>query len=232
MRYRQARHAKTQAATREFKPVPLGLKASIAVKNTMRTLDSRNVLGIVEGVTEFLPISSSGHLLVVPWLFDWNDFGGDAGLEKTFDVALHIGTLVAILTFFRVDIFSMARALPAAFSTTPPAAGRLLQLIAVGTLPIIVVGLLFTDRIEQALRQPAVAAGALTAGALAMLIAERLGPRTRSELVLGWLDVILIGCAQAAALIPGMSRSGSTGRKSIRPARSCTRGWRPTAASR
>jgi undecaprenyl-diphosphatase len=165
------------------------------------------LLGIIQGITEFLPVSSSAHLILARAFFGWET---PPELGLAFDVALHIGTLVAILTFFRVDIFSMARALPAAFSTTPPAAGRLLQLIAVGTLPIIVVGLLFTDRIEQALRQPAVAAGALTAGALAMLIAERLGPRTRSELVLGWLDVILIGCAQAAALIPGMSRSGST----------------------
>jgi undecaprenyl-diphosphatase len=84
------------------------------------------------------------------------------------------------------------------------------QRIVVGTLPIVVVGVLMTDRVEHALRQPAVAAAALAVGAIAMLIAERLGPRTRTENVIGWFEAVLIGCAQAAALVPGMSRSGST----------------------
>ena len=165
------------------------------------------LLGIIQGITEFLPISSSAHLILARAFFGWET---PPALGLAFDVALHLGTLAAILAFFRTDILAMARALPAAASTTPPPAGRLLQLIAVGTLPIVVVGLLFTDRIEEALRQPAVAAGALAVGAIAMLVAERLGPRTRTEASLVWLDAVLIGCAQAAALIPGMSRSGST----------------------
>jgi undecaprenyl-diphosphatase len=165
------------------------------------------LLGIIQGITEFLPVSSSAHLILARAFFGWET---PPELGLAFDVALHIGTLVAILAFFRADILAMARALPEAISPAPSPAGRLLQLIAVGTLPIVVVGLLFTDRIEEALRQPAVAAGALAAGAIAMLIAERLGPRTRTEQGLGWTDAILIGCAQAAALIPGMSRSGST----------------------
>jgi undecaprenyl-diphosphatase len=85
-----------------------------------------------------------------------------------------------------------------------------MQLIAAGTLPIVIVGLLFTDFIEQRLRTPEVAAAALAVGALAMILAERLGPRSRVETTLGWIDAVLIGCAQAAALVPGMSRSGST----------------------
>ena len=165
------------------------------------------LLGIIQGITEFLPVSSSAHLILARAFFGWET---PPELGLAFDVALHIGTLVAILTFFRADIFSMARALPQAVSAAPPPAGRLLQLIAVGTVPIVIVGLLFTDRIEEALRQPAVAAGALAFGAAAMLIAERLGPRVRTEISLSWLDVVLIGCAQAAALVPGMSRSGST----------------------
>lgn len=165
------------------------------------------LLGIIQGITEFLPISSSAHLILARAFFGWET---PPELGLAFDVALHLGTLAAIVAFFRADILAMVRALPAAASSAPPPAGRLLQLIAAGTLPIIVVGLLLTDRIEAALRQPAVAAGALTVGAIAMLVAERLGPRTRTEQSLGWLDALLIGCAQAAALIPGMSRSGST----------------------
>jgi undecaprenyl-diphosphatase len=165
------------------------------------------LLGIIQGITEFLPVSSSAHLILARAFFGWET---PPELGLAFDVALHIGTLVAIVAFFRVEIAAMMRAVPQALAPAPPAAGRLVQLIALGTVPILIVGLLFTDRVEAALRQPAVAAAALAAGAVAMLIAERLGPRTRIEASLGWLDVVLIGCAQAAALVPGMSRSGST----------------------
>lgn len=165
------------------------------------------LLGIIQGITEFLPISSSAHLILARAFFGWEtppEFG------LAFDVALHIGTLVAILAFFRAEILSMTRALPQAVSSNPPAPGRLLQLIVIGTIPIVVVGVLMSDRAEALLRQPPVAAVALAVGAIAMLVAERLGPRTRSETDLRWSDAVLIGCAQAAALIPGMSRSGST----------------------
>jgi undecaprenyl-diphosphatase len=170
-------------------------------------LQAAILLGIIQGLTEFLPVSSSAHLILARAFFGWEtppEFG------LAFDVALHIGTLVAIVTYFRADILAMIRTLPLALTTNPPVAGRLMQLIAVGTIPILIVGLVMTDAVEAALRQPAVAAGALTLGALAMLVAERLGPRTRDEGSLRWLDAALIGCAQAAALVPGMSRSGST----------------------
>jgi undecaprenyl-diphosphatase len=165
------------------------------------------LLGIIQGVSEFLPISSSAHLILARAFFGWET---PPALGLAFDVALHLGTLAAILAFFRADILAMARALPRALSPAPDASGRLIQVIVLGTLPIVVVGLLFTDRIEEALRQPPVAAGALAFGAVAMLVAERLGPRTRAEGDLRAIDAILIGCAQAAALVPGMSRSGST----------------------
>jgi len=105
----------------------------------------------------------------------------------------------------------MARAAPAALApaTSDPAA-RLLQLVAIGTIPIIVVGLLFADAIEDHLRTPLVTVMTLTLGAIAFLIVERLGPRTRTEAHLGWLDALAFGAAQALALIPGISRSGST----------------------
>jgi len=170
-------------------------------------LPAAALLGIIQGVSEFLPISSSAHLILARAFFGWEtppEFG------LAFDVALHIGTLVAILAYFREDILAMLRAVPAAFSAAPPGPGRLIQLIVAGTLPIVVVGILLTDGAAEALRQPAVAGGALAIGAVAMLVAERLGPRTRAEGSLRWTDAVLIGCAQAAALVPGMSRSGST----------------------
>ncbi len=92
-------------------------------------------------------------------------------------MALHIGTLAAIVTFFRAELAGMARAIPALLSADPGDSGRLMQLIVVGTIPIVIVGLLFTDFIEQRLRTPAVAAVALAVGALAMMVAERLGGR-------------------------------------------------------
>jgi undecaprenyl-diphosphatase len=165
------------------------------------------LLGIIQGLTEFLPVSSSAHLILARAFFGWET---PAALGLAFDVALHIGTLAAILAFFHADILAMVRAAPQMVSARPSPAGRLAQMIVVGTLPIVVVGVLMNDRVEEALRQPAVVAGAMAAGAVAMLIAERLGERTRDEHALRWSDAILIGCAQAAALVPGMSRSGST----------------------
>jgi undecaprenyl-diphosphatase len=165
------------------------------------------LLGIVQGLTEFLPVSSSAHLILVRAFFGW-EIPADAALA--FDVAVHVGTLVAILIFFRREITNMILSLPGAVSSAPDPQARLVQLIVVGTLPVVVVGLLFAELIEEHLRQPVVSVGALTVGAVALLIAERLGPRERTEMSLGWLDALLIGCAQASALIPGMSRSGST----------------------
>lgn len=165
------------------------------------------LLGIVQGITEFLPVSSSAHLILARAFFGWET---PPELGLAFDVALHLGTLAAILTFFRAEILGMTRSLPGLWSAAPSPDGRLVQLIAVGTLPIVGVGLLMTDSIEATLRQPPVAAAALAVGAVGMLVAERLGPRTRSESSLTWSDAVLIGCAQAVALVPGMSRSGST----------------------
>ena len=165
------------------------------------------LLGIIQGFTEFLPVSSSAHLILARAFFGWET---PAELGLAFDVALHVGTLAAIVTFFRSEVTAMVRSAPLALSTTPNEAGRLAQMIVLGTLPIVAVGLLMNDRVEAALRQPAVAASALAVGAAAMLIAERLGERTRNEHSIHWREAVLIGCAQAAALIPGMSRSGST----------------------
>lgn len=165
------------------------------------------LLGAIQGLTEFLPVSSSAHLILARAFFGW-ELPPEFGLA--FDVALHIGTLAAIVTFFRAEILGMARALPGAFAAEPDPSALLLRQIAIGTVPVVLAAVAFNDLIEQVLRTPSVAAGALVFGAMLMLVAERLGPRTRSEATIGWRDALVIGCAQAAALIPGMSRSGST----------------------
>jgi undecaprenyl-diphosphatase len=165
------------------------------------------LLGIVQGLTEFLPVSSSAHLILARAFFGW-DVPADFGLA--FDVALHIGTLAAILAFFRREIAGMAAALPSVLSPKADASARLAQRIVVGTVPVVVVGLLFNDYVEQSLRTPRVAAWALALGAAVMFAAERLGSRRRAEDSVTWMDAALIGCAQACALIPGVSRSGST----------------------
>jgi undecaprenyl-diphosphatase len=165
------------------------------------------LLGAIQGFTEFLPVSSSAHLILARAFFGW-EMPPEFGLA--FDVAVHVGTLAAILAYFRVEIVNMLRALPRVLAPQPDPSARLIRLIVVGTLPVVVVVLLFNDVIENVLRTPAVAAGALAFGAILMLIAERLGPRARAEDSLTWRDAVLIGCAQASALIPGMSRSGST----------------------
>ena len=165
------------------------------------------LLGIIQGLTEFLPVSSSAHLILARAFFGW-EMPADFGLA--FDVALHIGTLAAIVAFFRAEIAAMVRALPLALARDPGPAGRMMRVIAVGTVPVVIVGLTLTDLIERSLRTPAVTAVTLTLGAIAMLVAERLGERRRTEADLTYLDGFLIGCAQASALVPGMSRSGST----------------------
>ena len=171
------------------------------------SLTAAVLLGIIQGLTEFLPVSSSAHLILARAFFGWEI--PDA-VELPFDVALHVGTLVAIFAFFRADIAAMLRAVPRVFSPEPDPSARLIRLIAIGTIPVVIVGLAFKDFIEEVLRTPAVAAGALAVGAVMMLAAERIGRQTQDERAISWGGAFLIGCAQASALIPGMSRSGST----------------------
>ena len=161
-------------------------------------------LGIVQGLTEFLPISSSAHLILVRELFGW-----DAGpAEIPFDVACHLGTLVAVLVYFRRDIAELAAAAPGALAGRTGDAARTGRLILFATAPVVPVGLFFSETIER-LRVPAVVAAALAAGAAAMLWVDRGGPRTRRVPSLSIVEALVLGCAQAAALVPGVSRSGA-----------------------
>lgn len=164
------------------------------------------LLGVVQGLTEFLPVSSSAHLILAREFFGWD--AGRFGLP--FDVACHVGTLVAVLAFFRTDIADLIRAVPAALSRTPGPEGRRVWLIVAGTIPIVIVGLLWADWLEREARGPWIAAWALAVGALLLLLVERIGPRTLGEERLTMRGAFAMGIGQASALIPGMSRSGST----------------------
>jgi len=163
------------------------------------------LLGVVQGLTEFLPVSSSAHLILARALFGFD--GDKFGLP--FDVACHIGTLIAVLIYFQRDVMRMVAALPRLFDAKNPEA-RLIWLIVVGTLPAIVAGLLFKHQIEDHLRTPAIAATMLALGGVLLFVAERAGSKTRAEGSLTMFEALLIGLAQAAALVPGVSRSGAT----------------------
>lgn len=164
------------------------------------------VLGIVQGLTEFLPISSSGHLILVPWLFGWDDFAGEAGLEKTFDVALHVGTLVGVVAYFRHDLVRLAGA---AFGQPKSPDGRLAWLLLASALPAAVTGALLADFIEEKTGAIWLIGVMLIVFALVLYWADRLpGDRAIEEYRLK--DALTMGVGQALALQPGVSRSGVT----------------------
>ncbi len=169
------------------------------------------VLGLVQGLSEFLPISSSGHLLLVPWLFDWHDFD-DVSTEKAFDVALHIGTLVAAAAYFRVDIVRYSRAAVRSITTPEDRRStdvRVAWLLVVASIPAALVGAVFEDWIDENLGTPTVIAISLIVFGLLLAYADRqTGKLTLTEY--RGKDALLVGAAQALALNPGTSRSGIT----------------------
>ena len=167
------------------------------------------VLGTVQGLTEFLPVSSSAHLILARALFGWDA----EQLGMAFDVACHVGTLLAVVAFFRSDLMAMAAAVPGLFRQPwwpADAPGRQLRLIAVGSVPVLIVGLLVAGRIEETLRTPLVAACSLLVVAVLFLVVERVGARSRGEQTVTAGEAVLVGAAQALALVPGVSRSGAT----------------------
>lgn len=167
---------------------------------------SAALLGVVQGLTEFLPVSSSGHLILARAFFGWDS--GRFGLP--FDVACHVGTLLAVVVYFRADVARLVAAAPGALSGRDGEWERLGRLILAGTIPIVIVGGLFADVIETRLRSPLVVAVTLALGAVGLLIAERIGRKSREARELGYGEALLIGVAQASALAPGISRSGAT----------------------
>jgi undecaprenyl-diphosphatase len=166
------------------------------------------VLGVVQGLTEFLPVSSSGHLIIVPALLGWTDPFINS-LE--FSVMLHIGTLIALLIYFRSDWLRLVPAGLAAIrdrSLRDDPDRRLAWLVAAATIPAIVAGVLFNDIVEKNVRQIGLVALMLVVGGAILWLAERNGRQTRSIGGLTFPAALGIGAAQAIALIPGISRSG------------------------
>ena len=164
------------------------------------------LLGVVQGLTEFLPVSSSAHLILARAVFGWEG----QGFGLAFDVATHVGTLLAILVYFREDLAAMVVALPRLLTGTDSDARRL-RLIAIGTIPVVIVGGLWADAIEASTRTPQVAAITLAGGALLFLLVERVGAQWRHDdrgMSVG--QALLFGVAQSLALVPGVSRSGAT----------------------
>lgn len=163
------------------------------------------ILAIVQGLTEFLPISSSGHLVLAPYLFDWVDQG------LAFDVAVHFGSLVAVCLYFRKDIvLLLSGGVQVLGGKVESPESRMALAIALGTVPAALAGLLFASWIEANLRDPAVIVYTLSGYGILMALADRFGQRERDMAGVGFKDAMIIGCAQALALVPGTSRSGVT----------------------
>ncbi len=163
------------------------------------------ILSIVQGLTEFLPISSSAHLVLLPQVFGWADQG------LVFDVALHFGSLIAVLYYFRAEVRRMLKSWSRSLAGGDPDQDSLLAWwVIIGTLPAIFVGFLLQGPIEEKLREPWVLATASIVFGLLLWFADANARRNRDEYQLRLTDVLIIGCCQALALIPGTSRSGIT----------------------
>jgi undecaprenyl-diphosphatase len=164
------------------------------------------VLGVIQGLAEFLPISSSAHLALTPWVFGWDDPG------LAFDVSLHVGTLIAVLWFFKQEWRNL---IVAGFSLirsrrpTTEEEWRVIYLI-IATIPGAIAGLLVEDYAESTFRDPMIIAPALMIMGVILWLVDRFAPRDRGLSSMRWLDALLIGIGQMFALLPGVSRSGST----------------------
>lgn len=164
------------------------------------------VLGLVQGLTEFIPISSSGHLVLVPWALGW------PAPELAFDTTLHLGTLAAVLAFFANDYLVLARAWlsslrsPKSIDTN----ARLAWFLIIGTIPAVVAGVLLESWFEQMFTQPALVGVFLLITAALLFVAEKVGRQELDLSALGIKSAVSIGLAQALAICPGISRSGAT----------------------
>ena len=159
------------------------------------------VLGIVQGLTEFLPVSSSGHLILVPWLLKWQE---DPGLA--FDVVLHLGTLLALVVFYWREWLEMAMSLV----NGDRVRRRLLLLLIVASIPGAIIGVLLEKQAETIFRSPVLIAITLVTLGLILWAADAFGSKKRKIDDLTFVDAIVIGFSQALAIIPGVSRSGAT----------------------
>ena len=168
------------------------------------------VLGVVQGLTEFLPVSSTAHLILVPQLLGWQL---QADAVFAFNVLLQLGTLAAVLIYFRSDLFEIAASMLQGISKRAPwqtPSARLGWLLIAGTIPAVVLGIALKPYFAALHQQPAVVAGVLAGTAVLIFGAERWGRRERPLASLSALDAVLIGAFQASALVPGVSRSAAT----------------------
>jgi undecaprenyl-diphosphatase len=170
------------------------------------------VLGLVQGVTEFAPVSSSGHLILVPWLFHWTRLLENPDLNKTFDVALHVGTFAGALVYFWMDIVKYLGAWVRSIGrrSVEGVDEQVAWFLVVGTIPGAVAGALGEDVIEKNLGQPWLIAVMLAVFGLVLLVVDRWARTNRELADLTWGGALFIGMAQAVALQPGVSRSGVT----------------------
>jgi undecaprenyl-diphosphatase len=169
------------------------------------TLAQAAILGVVQGLTEFLPVSSSAHLALFPWVFGWKDPG------LAFDVALHWGTLIALAVYFwREWVKLAAGALRVITERAWNDDGTLAAKLIVGTIPAGIAGYFLEDYADRALRSPWLIATMLALVGIVMWVFDRRAKNGDPNVVPGWGAVMVIGCAQALALVPGTSRSGIT----------------------
>ncbi len=163
------------------------------------------LVAVIQGLTEFLPISSSAHLILVPPVFGWPDQG------LAFDVAVHLGTLIAVVAYFRRDIAQMSvEWLDSVLGRGLTPQAKLAWGVLLGTIPVGLAGLLFKELIETHLRSPLVIASTTVLFGVLLWVADRFGVRRNGVESMGWGHYLFIGVAQAVALIPGTSRSGIT----------------------
>ena len=164
------------------------------------------VLGLIQGLTEFLPISSSAHLALTPWFFGWQDPG------LAFDVALHFGTLLAVLWFFRKEWALLVKAVISIVRKrrVETVEEKRVIFLILATIPGAIGGLVLEEKAETVFRAQALTATALILMGVILWAADRFSKMTRDLTTMRWLDALLIGLAQVVALVPGVSRSGST----------------------
>jgi undecaprenyl-diphosphatase len=162
------------------------------------------LLAIVQGITEFLPISSSGHLILAPYVFGFSDQG------MAFDVAVHVGSLGAVMIYFHRQIRSIGKSFLQPGNVELKDERRLGWHVIVATLPIILVGLLFQQHVATDLRSPFVIAVTTVGFGLLLLAVDMNAQRTRDEYSMNWIDALIVGLFQSIAIIPGTSRSGIT----------------------
>ncbi len=167
------------------------------------------ILGMVQGLGEFLPISSSAHLVITPWLFNWNDPG------LAFDVALHWGTLLAVVAYFYNDIWLIIRGFFHSLSKSTRdmqsnTYQKMAWLLIVASVPGAIIGKLLESQAEHAFRNPLLIAGTLSVMGVILYFADRIGTKLKNLNHISWANALVLGLSQAAAIIPGVSRSGAT----------------------